>query len=361
MFNDLDKNEEFDTTYSLIGIPKITYEGGSIEEVLYDYDEIEQKLHKSILSYDTMSKSEAKSIIIERRKQAILRLLCCEVDGHIENEGIIRYVDENGNPKVRLAPTFDNETCFMLNSENDTIEAYVKSNEDYSLLSSILKDVLLQIKKGTNISEYLDKSPISSSMIEMLKETNPSTQKLAEILSGAPELRDNVDKLFPRIVFRPDEEEQEDYPYKNDFDNTLARLRDFSDSNEELNDFIYDLNSNLNISNAIKSVESKIKTPIPENIKFLVTAFFNMRKKTLNNILDYEMPCEQYLDDATLLQEQLISKQAKQSIGEQYSTDILKRTLSEQIPLEFGFEAIENSILDIQPKDEEKEEKNELT
>ena len=342
MFNDLDNGEEFDTTYSLIGQPQKTYQGGSIEEVLYDYDEIEQKLYGSISKYKDMTNEEKKQLIIDRRKQIALRLVCCEIDGHIENEGIIRYQDAEGKTKVRCAPTFDNETAFLLNSEENTIQAYVESNEAYNVLGQILRKLCDEAKCGSNINDFLTANPYYVTMLQDFQKSNPSIEKIAQILGGGAALREIAEGIYPRIVFRS-EEEHDNYIYNCDFDNTLARLRDLGELSEELGEFISDLPYTLDPKAAIKSVESKIKASIPENIKSLVISFLSMRLRTLEDILYYELPCEKYTQDAKIIRKQLKMLKNELYKGDVIKAEILSRSLLEGVSLSDGVDLIMQS------------------
>lgn len=346
MFNDLDKGEEFDTTYSLIGDPEIKYQGGSIEEDLYDFDEIEQKLYRALGEYSGMTKQERKKVIIDRRKQMALRLVCCEIDGHVENEGIIRYQTEDGTTKVICAPTFDNETAFLLNSEKDTIENYVESNEAYNILAQLLRAIVKKCEQGLDINTFIAENPMYESMLQEFKMTNPDIDKIARVFGGGFALREFAEGIYPRIVFRADEDEKEDYIYSCDFDNTLARLRDLGDSNEELGEFIGDLPYTIDAKKAIASVESKIKAPIPQHIKDLVTSFLGMRLKTLENILNYELPCENYYDSAEVISDQLSILGKSSSKGQMIQGEIVDRSLNEGVSIEEGLASLGLAKLD---------------
>ena len=112
---------------------------------------------------------------------------------------------------------------------------------------------------------------------------------------------------------------------------------------EELGEFISDLPYTLDPKAAIKSVESKIKASIPENIKSLVISFLSMRLRTLEDILYYELPCEKYTQDAKIIRKQLKMLKNELYKGDVIKAEILSRSLLEGVSLSDGVDLIMQS------------------
>lgn len=83
-----------------------------------------------------------------------------------------------------------------------------------------------------------------------------------------------VDMLDPKIAVLEGD-------YASPWKNTLDVLCE----DDEIFDFIMDCYDNLDIKEAIRSVEKKIKAPIPNNVKKIATYAFKFRKKEMEKIL----------------------------------------------------------------------------
>lgn len=113
-------------------------------------------------------------------------------------------------------------------------------------------------------------------------------------------LQKNVNMQDPKIAVLEGE-------YTSLWKNTLDTLLE----DDEVYDFVMECYDNLNIHEAIKNVENKIKAPLPEVVKSTATYVYEFRKKEIGKIIYPEL--------------------GESSIGEVYSNEISKRTIDEGI------------------------------
>ena len=303
------KNKEtFETTYGIIGETSISEENPDIT----DYEEIESKLIKTLFLLGHTEK-EVENLIRERRKQKILQLFACEADGHIENEGVIYYKDEEGKTTIKMAPMFDNETSLLLDLDEKTLKEALYYNNEENQYKVALEKMLEKIKqfrseKRTNVklSEITQEDDVCKLVIKNLKRMGADVEKIAQILDGDSYLRLPAEAVRSKIAFIPQDEMEEDYPYESMSENTLAYIRDIAEDDEQIADFSAKIVEELDIELAIEKVEEKIKVPVPQLVKDIVIPFVKMRQRTLSNIMCYEMPCEDKRKDAKLLYDTLI-------------------------------------------------------
>ena len=335
MINDPEK-EELETVYGLIGETTTNPENPDI----CDYIEVEQKFKKSLKSLQ-MTPEEIKQVINDRRKQKILQLFCCEADGHIENEGIIRYKAEDGRTVAKIAPMFDNETSFLLDLDEAVLETINFNNNEDNEYRRQLEIFQAQKKSGKSTEELVESNDTLRLTIYNLRNLNVDVQKMAEILEGDASIREAVKPIRSKIAYIPEEDEKEDFPYDCIPDNTLTLMREIGEDEPEIDEFLAKIYEELDIEDAIAKVEEKIKAPVPKIVKDTVIPFVRMRKKALNDILCYQEPCAEKTEQAETLYESLIIKKEKENelpfnIGELYSKQIAEKSVEEGISLKEG-------------------------
>lgn len=166
----------------------------------------------------------------------------------------------------------------------------------------------------------IDMHPENISLITYINpETNQKKQKLAPIYDteyslmldidldileriqkNGLGLQRNVNMQDPKIAVLEGE-------YSSLWKNTLDTLLE----DDEVYDFVMDCYNKLNIHKAIQNVERKIKAPLPQVVKNIVTYVYGFRKKEISKIIYPE------LEEST--------------IGEQYSNEISKKSIDEGI------------------------------
>ena len=288
-----------------------------------------------------MTPEEIKQVINDRRKQKILQLFCCEADGHIENEGIIRYKAEDGRTVAKIAPMFDNETSFLLDLDEAVLETINFNNNEDNEYRRQLEIFQAQKKSGKSTEELVESNDTLRLTIYNLRNLNVDVQKMAEILEGDASIREAVKPIRSKIAYIPEEDEKEDFPYDCIPDNTLTLMREIGEDEPEIDEFLAKIYEELDIEDAIAKVEEKIKAPVPKIVKDTVIPFVRMRKKALNDILCYQEPCAEKTEQAETLYESLIIKKEKENelpfnIGELYSKQIAEKSVEEGISLKEG-------------------------
>lgn len=342
MVVDLDK-EEMDTIYAVVGDTSLDEENPDV----CDFKEVEDKFIEYLKKLD-MTTEEINAVVNERRKQHILRLFCGEADGHLENESIIRYKTEDGRIVAKMAPMFDNETSFLLDMNEETLNKALELNDEYNKDKEQLEKFLDKSKKGetrAQINEWIENNFEFQATIYNLRNMKEDEQGIAEILEGNKNLRVSS-KGRGKTVFIPNEDEIEDYPYDSVSDNTLAFIRDFEEP--EIDDFLGKVYDELDVNIAIDAVEKKIGAPIPQIVKKVIVPFIEMRKKILDNILCVEEPCASRLEDA-----HIINKNFKININTKnnYSEEIGKRSVNQSISMEEAMRFLMNLATPTKTKD----------
>ena len=292
MMNDLEK-EEFDTIYSLIGETEINPEYPDIS----DFAEVEEKFKDALEGMD-MTSEEVEGVIAERRKQKILQLFVCEADGHIENEGVIRYKNADGRTVVRTAPMFDNEASFMLDMDEKTLMDAVNNNDSFNWCSNEVNRMLSEIEEGKGVKATVEGDIGYRLALQSLKDMAQTEEEVSQVLTGDAYLRRVSSGIASKVAFL---QEQDDAEYGSITDNTLAYLRDISEDDEEIEEFMGKVFEELDIDAAIENVENRIKAPIPDLVKKVVRDFTRMRRKALDEILSYQLPGEERAEEAHLL------------------------------------------------------------
>lgn len=290
--------EQFDTVYALIGDTEINPENPDIS----DYIEVERKLKKALGELE-MNPKEIKEVINQRRKQKILQLFACEADGHIENEGVIRYKTSDGRTVARMAPMFDNEASFLLDMNEKTLEDAISNNDSFNWCGSELNGLLKQVEAGKLLKTLVSQDIGYKIALKNLTEIANTPEEISQILTGDAYLRRVSTGIASKVAFFPEDKDDLDYAYPSMTDKTLAFLRNISEYEEDIEEFFGKVFEELDIKAAIENVERKIKAPMPDIVKKSVTAFSRMRRKSLDEILTYQLPAEERRDEAELLNE----------------------------------------------------------
>ncbi len=166
-------------------------------------------------------------------KMLILDTFTMSTDRHLQNCGIIVSNGDNGKKHIRFSPLIDNECCLMLD---------IPSKE----LSS-LNNKLFGIGTRANFQE-------------------------------------------PLIALS-----ENDYDVPN-WQNTIEYLAD-EEIRKDLFDFAEQCSEKLNIEEAIKSVEERIKSKIPDVAKQTATKGFNYRKELIIEALMLDLTINEDPDD----------------------------------------------------------------
>lgn len=184
----------------------------------------------------------------------------------------------------KIIKDFRKQTAFFL-----MICSMDKYAENISLISYINPDTK---KKKERLAPIYDSE--CSLMLDMDLET------LEKIQKNGLGLQRNVNMLDPKIAVL-------DGQYKSPWKNTLDTICE----DDEIFDFITECCDNLNINEAMKNVERKIKAPIPRLVKSIASHVFKFRKNEIEKILYPEL--------------------GEDVLGKQYSDEILEKSINEEI------------------------------
>lgn len=205
--------------------------------------------------YDDFSKEDYRSLCNDFVKMAIFDIFTMSTDRHTENCGVLY-----DGKKVRLAPMFDNECSLMLDSSQEKIHSLLKNRLNLIGYAELeCQKIYLTYDEEENLEQ--NDSQISKLINDML--ANSSV----------------------------------DITEHEDWQNTINNLFEFG---EEQRDFIQKCDKCLNITEAIKSVEKRIKSKLPEELCEFVEATFNSRKELIREELmldDIEEEKEEITND----------------------------------------------------------------
>lgn len=190
--------------------------------------------------YGDFSKEDYKKLCNDFANMAIFDIYTMSTDRHAENCGIL-YNGKN----ARVAPMFDNECSLMLDSRQDKIQRLLKDR------LSLISYTELECQKI--YLSYDDEDEVTESDSQISKLIN-------DMLANS----------------------QADITENSDWQNTIYNLSELGD--EQL-DFIKRCDEKLNITEAIKSVEARIKMKLPEELCEFVEAAFNSRKELIREEL----------------------------------------------------------------------------
>lgn len=190
---------------------------------------------------------------------------------------------EKSNIK-KIIKDFRKQTAFFL-----MICSVDKYAENISLISYINPETK---EKKERLAPIYDSE--CSFMLDMDLET------LEKIQKNGLGLQRNVNMLDPKIAVLEGD-------YSSPWRNTLDILCD----DDEIYDFITESMDNIDIKSAIKSVEEKIKAPVPELIKSTVKYVYKFRKNEIEKILYPEIGEDEF--------------------AKQYSNEIMEKSISEDV------------------------------
>lgn len=194
------------------------------------------------------------------------------------------------------------EENIQKDNRKEIIKEFRKRNAFFMMVCSLDKHTenisfISSINKKTNEKQF-ELAPIYDSESSLMLDMDIET--LEKIEKHGLGLQQNVDMLDPKIaVFEG--------IYSSLWKNTLDTLCE----DDDIFRFILDCYDNLNINEAIKNVEKKIKAPLPKIVKSIATYVFEFRRKQIEKIIY-----------PTLQQD---------DIGKQYSEEISRRCIEEEI------------------------------
>lgn len=201
--------------------------------------------HRFYKEENGFSKEDFKRISNDFINMAIFDIYAMSTDRHGENMGII-YSVVDGKETARMAPMFDNECSLMLDSPKEKIQRLIK-NRMY-----LINYTELESQKIYYTDDYEENDNFEA------QEKNEFNQFLNNMLK--------IDG----------------YEENSGWQITLENI---SELGEEQTEFIKKCDKNLNIEKALKSVEERIGTKLPEELCEFVSAAFNTRKFLINDEL----------------------------------------------------------------------------
>lgn len=222
-----------------------TYQG--MEDVC-DYQEVEEKLARTLRKEFGLPKDEVIKLLLDRRKQQVLKLFAYEADGHLENEAIVigKPREKNGElvPNVKMAPMFDNEASFLFDCSTSSIEELLNTNSNDNMMTRILRYKYLEIKNGITIEKIARDKEFRDLMISIASLT---PEEISKKLAGNNTLREAVSGVAPKVCCLG--EEKDDYEYDSMTDKTLAFLLDIEENDEvsEIFDSLIEIDMNRSI------------------------------------------------------------------------------------------------------------------
>lgn len=182
------------------------------------------------------------------------------------------------------------------------MKEYRKQSAFFIMMSSMDKHTeniaFLSYINPENKKKELRLSPIYDSENSLMLDIDLKT--LENRAKDGLSLQKDVNALEPKIVVLEGDN-------KTLWENTLDVLCD----DEDVYDFIMDCYENLNIEQAIKNVESKIKAPMPKVIKTIATYVFKYRRNAIKKIIYPELSVDE--------------------LGDNYTKGIAKKSINEEI------------------------------
>ena len=194
--------------------------------------------------YNDFSKEEYKKMSKDFLNMAIFDIYTMSTDRHAENMGIIFSV-KGDKSSARLAPMFDNECSLMLDSPEEKIEKLLKNR--MSLMSyAELESQKIYYTEDYENDTYEGEDIFNDFLDNMLKQNGTDTNE------------------------------------RSDWQTTIYNISELGESQME---FIKKCDKNLNIDEALKSVEERIGVKLPEKLCEFASATFNTRKLLINEEL----------------------------------------------------------------------------
>ena len=178
-------------------------------------------------------------MVLDYQKRLMFALATLDVDKHTENIAFITRV-VNGKKQIELSPNFDGETALMLDNDISTI--------------------------GKLLEDYIA-------------------------------LKESVDQAHPRIGTLTSIEEGGFDSFWKDTLETLCEQ-------DEVYDFYANvLKNGVNMDAVLANVETRIKAPLPEQVRLLAKYSYNLRKEEMQRIMEGEIDLEEttQIDASTLL------------------------------------------------------------
>ena len=209
----------------LISLNAILDIDNRVEDSFNDITNLEDIIQSfpAFLKSEGLNKEQSYQVVYDILKQLIFQMHTLNADGHTENMSIIR--DNEG--KIRMSPLYDNEDSLLLNIEEETLE------------------------------------------------------KLAFNELGINDIQKNI---YPKIALLPEDIYEDDLLGEDIWEYTYDCIN-VDISAEEVSDFIYDCQDNLDIGLAIKNVEDRIKAPLPIEVSRCATTAFLSRKNDIEKVM----------------------------------------------------------------------------
>ena len=182
------------------------------------------------LRKDGYSDKMINDTILDYKKRLAFSIAVLDEDKHMENISFITGFDDKGNKHIRISPNYDSEVSLMMGTDIYTVEEYLA---DYALLKS------------------------------------------------------GVDSVDPKIGLVKDINEGGfDSPWKD----TLEELCE----DDEVYDYYYDiLKDSVDMDIVIENVEERIHAKLPEQVKLLAKASYNIRNNEMEKLMSGEMEVEE--------------------------------------------------------------------
>ncbi len=243
--------EEMVSLQELIGSGPDNEEYPDSIDINHVFDALPEKLKS-----EGIDEEQIDGIMLGIRKQMLFDLCVMEADRHTENISLIKYV-QDGKVCMRLAPMYDTEAALVLFEEDPE-----RMKKTYSSYLATGQTVEVQEPRITCIPE--------SANLE--EEDRPKgLNDLLAILAGG--------------VKTPTESE-----YGSPSEEMWKTTFDFLCDDERALDYYENVLSKLSIGQAIREVEGKIGTKMPDHIVNMATACFNMRRSSMCHYMMVEEP-----------------------------------------------------------------------
>lgn len=238
------EGEELLSIHDLIGLnPNDNPNYPDSVDIEWVFDALERKFEKD--GYDS---HDIDKCMLDLRKQLLFDIFVMENDRHTGNVSFIVGNNGENKPSIRLSPKYDTEEALVLYSDKEHMK-------------KIYTDILLT-SDVTNIQE--------PKMCVIPEDKTIEESKDLGVLSLIEKLQASVNT--------------KDY-YSTESEEIWKTTLDYLAEDDRAFEFVETHLTKMNIDEAIKSVESKINSQIPEDIKKMAIACFNERKAAV----EYEL------------------------------------------------------------------------
>ena len=161
-----------------------------------DYDYSVERL-RECLEEDGISEEEIDRVIEDYQKRLVFTISMADTDKHTENISFIRW-NQDGNNHIRLAPNFDNECAFMLDSDIPTIN---KVLNNYEAVPEVVNTLLPKIVTKDSIIDAVeeDLSLMWIETLEALTESDDVFEYYHQTMKKPIDIDEVLDRVESRI------------------------------------------------------------------------------------------------------------------------------------------------------------------